>query len=133
MDISSVIGLILASILILAGMAESIAAFVNFPSLLIVIGGTLGATMVFFPLESMLKIGGVVKIVFFPRSESPSTLIATIIDFAGRARREGLLSLQNVESETDYEFLINGLNMVVDKIEPEVDENIMANEIDYME
>ena len=102
MDISSVIGLILASILILAGMAESIAAFVNFPSLLIVIGGTLGATMVFFPLEAMLKIGGVVKIVFFPRSESPSTLTATIIDFVGRARREGLLSPQTVESEIAY-------------------------------
>lgn len=133
MDISSVIGLILAAILILAGMAESITAFINYPSLLIVVGGTLGATMVFFPLENMLGMGGIVKTVFFPRSESPSTLIATIIDFAGRARREGLLSLQNVESETDYEFLVNGLNMVVDQIEPEVVETIMSNEIDYLE
>lgn len=133
MDIGSIIGLFLAAILILAGMAESITAFINYPSLLIVVGGTLGATMVYYPLETILKMGGIVKNVFFTSGEAPSTLIATIIDFSGRARREGLLSLQNVDSETDYEFLVNGLNMVVDQIESDVVENIMANEIEYLE
>ena len=133
MDIGSIIGLVLASALILAGMASSLAAFISYESMLIVIGGTLGATMVFYPLENILGIGGVVRQVFFPQTSSPSSLIATIIDFAGRARREGILSLQNVGNETDDSFLVNGLNLVVDGIEEGVIEDIMTNEIDFLE
>jgi chemotaxis protein MotA len=89
--------------------------------------------MVFFPLESLLGLGGIVKNVFFARSQSTTSLIATIIDFAGRARREGILSLQNVANETDDEFLVKGINLVVDGIEEGVIEQILSNEIDFLE
>jgi len=133
MDIGSVIGLVLASVLMVLGMGSYVTAFVDFPSMLIVLGGTFGATLVFFPLDSLLGLGGIVKHVFFARAQSSTSLIATIIDFAGRARREGILSLQNVANETDDEFLSKGINLVVDGIEETVIEQILSNEIEFIE
>lgn len=133
MDIGSIIGLVVAMALIVMGMGSFVTAFIDFPSMLIVLGGTLGATLVFFPLENLLGLGGVMKNVFFAQTQSSSSLIATIIDFAGRARREGILSLQNVGNETDDDFLVKGLGLVVDGIELENIESIMTNEIDFIE
>ena len=133
MDIGSIIGLLLAVVLIIVGMGSFVAAFVSLPSLFIVLGGTMGAIMVFYPLENLLGLGGIVKKIFFTKSQPTATLIATIIDFAGRARREGILSLQNVGNETDDEFLVKGINLVVDGIEEGVIEDILSNEIDFIE
>jgi chemotaxis protein MotA len=133
MDIGSIIGLVLASVLIILGMGSYVTAFINFPSMLIVLGGTLGAILVFFPLENLLGMGGIIRQVFFAQSQSTSSLIATIIDLAGRARREGILSLQNVSNETDDEFLVKGINLVVDGIEESVIEQILATEVDFIE
>lgn len=133
MDLGSIIGIVLASVLIASGMGSYLSAFVDFPSLLIVVGGTVGATMVFFPLENLLGIGGIVRKVFFTPNLPTSSLIATIIDFAGRARREGILSLQNVGAESEDEFLVKGIGLVVDGIEEGVIEEILANEIDFVE
>jgi chemotaxis protein MotA len=98
-----------------------------------VLGGTLGAILVYFPLENLLGMGGIIRQVFFAQSQSTSSLIATIIDLAGRARREGILSLQNVSNETDDEFLVKGINLVVDGIEESVIEQILATEVDFIE
>ena len=133
MDLGSIIGLVLALALIISGMGAFINAFVDFPSLLIVVGGTVGATMVFFPLENLLGLGSIIRKVFFTQNLGTSSLIATIIDFAGRARREGILSLQNVANETDDEFLVKGLGLVVDGIEEDVIETILSNEVDFLE
>ena len=59
MDIASIIGLVLAFGLIVLGMGAFVTAFVDFPSLLIVVGGTIGVIFVFFPLENLLGMGGV--------------------------------------------------------------------------
>lgn len=133
MDIGSVIGIVLALGLIVFGMGSYVTAFIDLPSLMIVVGGTMGGILVFFPLESLMGIGGVIKNVFFTKSQQTSTLIATIIDFAGRARREGILSLQNVGNEVDDEFFVKGIGLVVDGIEEAAIEDIMANEIDFLE
>lgn len=133
MDIGSVIGIVLALGLIVFGMGSYVTAFIDLPSLMIVVGGTTGGILVFFPLESLLGIGGIIKNVFFTKSQQTSALIATIIDFAGRARREGILSLQNVGNEVDDEFFVKGIGLVVDGIEESAIEDIMANEIDFLE
>ena len=133
MDIGTIIGLVLAFGLIVLGMGSFVSAFVDFPSMLIVLGGTLGAIFIFFPIENLMGFGGIVKNVFFAKSQQLSGLIATIIDFAGRARREGILSLQNVANEVDDPFFVKGIGLVVDGIEESVIEEIMGTEIDYLE
>lgn len=133
MDIGSVIGIVLAMALIVFGMGSFVTAFIDLPSMMIVIGGTMGGTLVFFPLEKLMGLGGVIKNVFFTKPQQTSSLIATIIDFAGRARREGILSLQNVGNEVDDEFFVKGIGLVVDGIEESAIGDIMANEIDFLE
>ena len=133
MDIGTIIGLLMAFGLIILGMGSFVTAFVDFPSLLIVLGGTLGAIFVFFPMENLMGLGGVIRNVFFAKPAQSSTLIATIIDFAGRARREGILSLQNAGNETDDIFFVKGINLVVDGIEESVIEEILTTEIDFLE
>ena len=133
MDIGSVIGLVLAVGLIVFGMGSYATAFIDFPSVLIVVGGTMGAILVFFPLENLIGMGSVVKHVFFAKPQPVSSLIATIIDFAGRARREGILSLQNVGNEVDDDFFVKGIGLVVDGIEESTIEDILSNEIDFLE
>ena len=133
MDIGTIIGLLMAFGLIILGMGSFVSAFVDFPSLLIVLGGTLGAIFVFFPMENLMGLGGVIRNVFFAKPAQSSTLIATIIDFAGRARREGILSLQNAGNETDDTFFVKGINLVVDGIEESVIEEILTTEIDFLE
>ncbi len=73
------------------------------------------------------------KNVFFAKTQQSSTLFATIIDFAGRARGEGILSLQNVSNEIEDTFFVKGIGLVVDGIEETVIEEIMATEIDFLE
>jgi chemotaxis protein MotA len=133
MDIATIIGLVMAFGLVFLGMGAFAAAFVDLPSVLIVVGGTLGAIFVFFPLEQILGLGGVVRNVFFAKPRQVSTLIASIIDYAGRARREGILSLQNVANELDDPFLVKGINLVVDGVEESVIEEILGTEIDFLE
>jgi chemotaxis protein MotA len=133
MDIASIIGLVMAFSLIVLGMGAFVTAFVDLPSMLIVVGGTLGVVFVFFPLENLLGLGGIIRNVFLTKPRQTSTLIATIIDFAGRARREGILSLQNVSNEIDDPFFVKGIGLVVDGIEESVVEEIMATEIDFVE
>ncbi len=133
MDIATIIGLFLALSLMVLAMGAFFTAFINIPSLLIVLGGTLGAIFVFFPMENVLGLGGIIRNVFLTKPQQISTLIATIIDYAGRARREGILSLQNVANEVDDPFFVRGINLVVDGVEETVIEDIMANEIDYLE
>ncbi|MCZ6843401.1 MAG: motility protein A, partial [SAR324 cluster bacterium] len=126
MDIASIIGLVMAFGLIVLGMGAFVTAFVDLASLLIVVGGTTGVIFVFFPLENLMGLGGVIRNVFLTKPRQTSTLIATIIDFAGRARREGILSLQNVGNEIDDPFFVKGIGLVVDGIEESVVEEIMA-------
>ena len=133
MDIASIIGLVMAFGLIVLGMGAFVTAFVDLPSLLIVVGGTMGVIFVFFPLENLMGVGGIIRNVFLTKPRQTSTLIATIIDFAGRARREGILSLQNVGNEIDDPFFVKGIGLVVDGIEESVVEEIMATEIDFVE
>ncbi|MBF0237027.1 MAG: MotA/TolQ/ExbB proton channel family protein [SAR324 cluster bacterium] len=133
MDLGSVLGLIITLVLIIVAMGSYLTAFVDIPSLLIVVGGTIGTMLIWFPLNRILGIGKVMRKAFFASPPQISTIIATIIDFAGRARREGILSLQNVGNETDDQFFIKGINLVVDGLESSVIEDIMNNEIDFTE
>lgn len=134
MDIASVVGLLTAIGLILAaiGIAEgsSFAAFVDYPSLMVVVGGAIAAAMLCFPLKTFLGIFMVSKKVFLNKQENISELIDTIVSLAETARRDGLLALEGRVEEIDNPFVVLGLQMAVDGTRPEVIEDIMRTEVD---
>lgn len=133
MDLATIIGLVLTLALIVIAMGSFVTAFIDIPSLLIVLGGTLGTLLVAHPLNVLFGVGKVFRKALFANPPEINTLIATVIDFSGRARRDGILSLQDAESEIDDIFFIKGINMVVDGLESSVIEAVLSTEIDFLE
>jgi len=134
MDLASIIGLILAFGLIIVsiGTADgaSFAAFIDYPSLMVVVGGAMAATLMSFPLKTILTLPMVVKVVFLNKQENVGTLIEEIVSLAETARRDGLLALEGRIEDISNPFIILGIQMAVDGTRPEVIEDIMRTEIE---
>ncbi|NJB67941.1 chemotaxis protein MotA [Desulfobaculum xiamenense] len=135
MDLATLIGIVLSFGLVAAAIVTggSPLIFVNIPSVLIVVGGTIGATMVNYPLSHILGVMGVIKKTFFAGMESPAEIIEKFMDYANRARREGILSLEPLIKEIDDHFLKKGLQLTVDGLEPQTIQEILETEISYLE
>lgn len=133
MDIASIIGLLLAVGLILGSIATGSApfsAFIDVPSVLVVIGGSIGASFICFPLKSILSVPMVAKKVFLNRADHIPDLIEQLVSLAETARRDGLLALEARLGEVDNSFIRLGIQMAVDGTRPEAIEDIMRTEID---
>jgi chemotaxis protein MotA len=134
MDIASVVGLLLGVALLVITIAiapgASFGAFVDYPSLIVVIGGSIAAVLVCFPLKNFLNLGRVLKNVFFNKPEDVSELIEQIVSLAETARRDGLLALEGRLEEISNPFIVLGIQMAVDGTRPEVIEDIMRTEME---
>jgi chemotaxis protein MotA len=135
MDLATQIGIVSAFGLVVIAilMNGSLTIFISPSSLMIVVGGTLGTTMINYPLKEMLGTINVVKNAFFSGG-GPATdeVIKQFVDLGSKARREGILALESdVKGVTD-EFMKKGLQMSVDGLEPQAIEEILATEIDYL-
>ena len=107
--------------------------FVDIPSILIVIGGTFGCTLVANPLERTKIIGKIVKNAFVNEQIDMIGLIQTLVSFAEKARREGLLALEEDASQLDDEFMRKSIQLVVDGTDPELVKSILDTEIGILE
>lgn len=132
MDIATIIGLIAAFGLVVSSMTMGggVGLFVNVPSLLIVVGGTIGTTLINYPLKEMIGIVGVIKNAFFNKAQQTTEIIERLVDFAGRARKDGILALQSAVKEANDPFIEKGIQMAVDGQEVESIETILVTEID---
>ncbi len=135
MDIATIVGIISAFGLVLAAIAMGggIILFVNFPSLMIVVGGTMGATMIAYPLKEVLSVISVVKNVFFSKLSSTKRLIAEFVEFSNKARREGILSLESEIKQVSEEFLKKGIQLSIDGLEPQSIREILETEISFIQ
>ena len=131
MDIATLVGIISAFSLVITAitMGGSVALFVNIPSMMIVIGGTLGATMINYPLPDILKVFKVVKNAFFHEKYTAKDLITSFVALAGTARREGILALESGINEITDDFMKKGLQLSVDGLEPSSIREILNTEI----
>lgn len=131
MDIATIIGIVSAFALVVGAISfgGGLSMFINVPSLLIVVGGTLGATMVNYALKDILKVILVAKNAFFHQLIGTSQLIANFVELSNRARRQGILALEPAIKEADDEFLRTGLQLCVDGLEPQVIRDVLETEI----
>lgn len=133
MDLASVIGLLVACSLIVGSIlmgSAPFSAFIDIPSALVVLGGSMAAGLMSFPLKSMLGAPLVVKNAFFNKATAIPQLIEQIVSLADTARRDGLLALESRLDEIDNNFIILGVQMAVDGTRAEVIEDIMRTEVD---
>lgn len=136
MDIATIGGIVVGFVLIVWGILSggvSIMAFVDVPSVIIVIGGTFSAIFVAYPLSKVLSIGNIFKQTISLSKISTAEIISKIIDLANIARREGLLALEEAVDQVNDDFLKKGVMLIVDGTDPELVKNILETEIAYME
>ena len=101
MDIATIAGLVGAFALIVIAMVlgGSPLAFVDIPSVLIVLGGTFAVTMSCFSLPEMFGAGKIVAKAMFKHGQSPVDAANRILELADMARKQGLLNIQSMIEE----------------------------------
>ncbi|MBC7286488.1 MAG: flagellar motor protein [Armatimonadetes bacterium] len=132
MDIATVLGVVVAfGSLGLAVVLEGghLRSLVNVPAAFIVFGGTFGATMVSQPLSLVLKLPIIFKHAVLGKLLEPHQAIATIVELATIARREGVLALEQHLDRTGDRFLRKGLQLVIDGTDPEIVRDILETEL----
>ncbi len=136
MDLGTIVGLVLAVVMVVFGVFVGGVGFqyyVDFPSMLIVIGGSLGAVMVANPLNRIIGITRYLKHVLNATDWKEAKLISELVAFSERARREGLLALEDNLEEVEDEFMRNGIQLVVDGTDPDIIKNILYNELNQIQ
>jgi chemotaxis protein MotA len=128
-DLATLIGVLAAWFLVLGTIALGSGAmtFVNIPSMIIVIGGTLGVVMMRFTLEQFIGSFKTAMKAFTYKAESPEELITVVVQLAAVARKEGLLALEN--QEINNPVLEKGINLLVDGHEPAVVRKALTTEM----
>ena len=129
MDIASLVGFILAYIIIGAAISLGgpIVLFINPPSLVLVIGGTFAVTLMRVTLANFLGSFKIGLKGFFYKLDAPQSLIEETIELANVARKEGILALEG--REISNSFLERGIGLCIDGHAPEVVKNLLVKDI----
>lgn len=136
MDIATLAGLLIALVfLILAFILEGggIGMLIQKTAFMIVFGGTIGATIISHSLEDIKRVPYYLKSVVKTMPLDYSGALESLVICAEKARREGFLSLEDYLPNIENQFLVRGLQMVVDGTEPELTRDILEREIEVFE
>jgi chemotaxis protein MotA len=136
MDKATFIGLAAVIALIIFGIliGSSLLIFIDPPSLVIVGAGTIFIPLIAYPAsEYKSAIFGSMKKAFKQDSSKSEELLTLMRQMSTRARREGVLALEDVARTQDDEFLKRGIQMVVDGHDPEAIEDVLYSELDKIE
>lgn len=130
MDLGTVIGLVAGTGLILTAilLGGSLGAFIDVPSILIVIGGAISATLIRFTLGDVINSVSVAMNAFFAKAQKPSEIIEELVTLSNIARKEGLLKLEKQPVEDP--FLKKAIMYCVDGHEAEFIQEVLEKEID---
>lgn len=133
MDIATVLGVVSAfgvvALAIYSGSGLSL--FINPPALLIVVGGTFGATMINYPIRDVIRVIAVAKNTLLTKNISIDDLISRFMGFANKSRREGILALESDIKDVEDVFLQKGVQLSIDGLEPQDIRDILETEIDF--
>lgn len=123
MDILSVIGVLLGFSAIIGGnmmAGGEIGSLVNVHAFIIVVGGTLGATLLQFPPKVFFRSLRIFVWIFLPEKHQLNKQVERIVGWSTLARKEGLLGLESVIENEKDSLSRKGLQLLVDGNEPEV-------------
>ncbi|MCX5835645.1 MAG: MotA/TolQ/ExbB proton channel family protein [Deltaproteobacteria bacterium] len=134
MDLATIIGILGGFGLVIVAMASGggLTWFLDGPSAMIVLGGTLGAVLINYPISDVLGVIKVAKNVFRGKTQQTGTVINQLVEMSRISRREGLIALQNMISRTKDPFLTKAINLVVDGVDPIHVSEILETELDFI-
>jgi chemotaxis protein MotA len=129
MDLATLLGMVGAMGIVMAAILTggSALVFVNVPSILIVLGGTVMVVMIKFSLGQFFGAFKVALTAFIHKPSDPEELIQKIVDLANIARKEGMLALEN--QEIDNDFLDEGIKMLIDGNSREVVSTVLSKDM----
>lgn len=136
MDLATIIGLILGfGSVTLALFIEggSLGSLMRVGPFILVIGGTFGCTIASFPFSKTTGLLKVMKQAFFAKPLDHAYFIRTLVKFAEKARREGLLVLEEDAHKVDDEFLQKGLRLAIDGTDHELVRDILRTDLEFLE
>lgn len=134
MDIATFLGIlsafgILAFAIITRG---EFSMFFDLNSLLLVLGGTFGAILINYPMKDLVRVMRIVKNAFVHKENDYISIIPDMVRYSKYARKDGVLSLEKILDEVDDQFFYEGLRLIVDGAKPEVVNEVLRNEIDFL-
>ncbi|MFT4767474.1 MAG: chemotaxis protein MotA [Glaciecola sp.] len=129
MDLATLLGMVGAIGVVLAAILTggSPVVFINVPSILIVLGGTVMVVMIKFSLGQFFGAFKVALTAFVNKTVDPEALIVKIVELANIARKEGMLALEN--QEVDNHFLDEGVKMLIDGNSREVVNTVLSKDM----
>ncbi|MFW5801132.1 MAG: motility protein A [Spirochaeta sp.] len=136
MDLGTVIGLGLGFIMVFLGIlfgGAGVNLYMDPNSVLIVLGGSLGSMLVANPMSRVLGITAYLRQAFFVADWKEEKMISDLVAFSERARREGLLALEDNLDEVEDEFMRKGIQLVVDGTDPEVIKDILFTDLNQIQ
>ncbi len=132
MDIASLIGTI-SGILLIAGaiiIGGDVHNFINVPGIMIVFGGTIATTLLTFLYSDVVSAFKAAYFVFTTEKQDPNDMVATMIKLCHISRRQGIIELSKVK--TDSRFLKKACGLISDSSDDEVIRAALRTEIDAL-
>lgn len=133
MDVATLLGFVLGLSLIIWSMTHgggfgALKLFVHPPAAAVVVGGSIAAILVHFPLSDFKNLIKVILKNFLNKVPSPTEEIDRIIEYANLARKEGLLALEGKLKEVDDRFFSKGVQLVIDGFSAQTVKDILELE-----
>lgn len=141
MDVASLVGIVLGFVLVIFGIVfdsknmtivtANLGSFIDIPSVIITIGGTFSCliTMSSNIGDFVAKLKSIV-LAFKVKTFNSGETIKQIIDLSNTARKEGLLSLEEVANNIEDDFIKKGIMLIVDGTDPELVSSILDTELE---
>ena len=138
MDIATLVGTIVGFVMVIFGImwgkgASVLQNFIDVPSIIITVGGSLSGIMASYSLKDFLGNFKGVGLAFKDPKYDHGATISKIIELSKVARKEGLLALEEVAQNLDDEFMKKGILLIVDGTEPELVRGILETELMNMD
>lgn len=135
MKAATPIGIVLAIVLLLGGAimeGTDPTKLLNIPATLIIVGGLAGVSIAAFGMEEMKKVPALYKKSFALEFPDLGANVVMMYGFADRARRDGLLALEEEANNLSDPFVKKGLSLVVDGSDPDTVAEVLELEIEAM-
>lgn len=136
MDLATIIGLVggfAAIIMTVLTSGGNIMGILDPASAIFVIGGSYFALFIANPMSVITKLFGIIGRTFRIPDFNEKVLVQNMVALSEKARREGILALEEGLEDLDDEFMKTGLRLVVDGTDGAVIKNILQNELNRIE
>ena len=136
MDIATIIGIAGGIVAIGLGVVTSggsIGGIIDIPSVFVTVGGSYAALFIVAPLKQALGLFGIMGRAFKTHDYGEKTLIQNMVALSEKARREGILALEDGLDDLEDPFMKMGLRLVVDGTDGNIIRAIMENEMNQVE